>query len=412
MNHNSQPDYKNSADAEFVDPEPFDASEQQFAASLEAPAVQADVFVPEGNGKAVPAREPQLSTEVSAPPSSTITEEAREGSAIQGNGADASSNSSPDASSAFSAVSGSGSDSDPDSGSESGSESWRKEVAERVSKYRRKSPREPRYPSLQLKFESPAWTSRAPEPVSRQAVAFERNLDANVEPIPQALPMLAEPAEPANDLDYASNLIEFPRFTAERPSHMDELAEPVLDRLRILEAPEIAPSPPALGGILIEQAEERPQERRPGFEIPLQSSSLSRRLAAAMVDAVVVCTSLGVFGYVFFRLTTPNLPILQWIEIAVALASVFWVAYQYSFLVYTGNTPGLRIAGLRLARFDGADVSRSLRRWRVFSSVLSAGSIGLGYLWCFLDEDQLCWHDRITRTHLAPKSSPEKPVQN
>lgn len=406
MNHNSQPDYKNSADAEFVDPEPFDATEQQFAASVEAPAGQADVFVPEGNGKAVPARESLLSTEVSAPPISTITEEAREGSAIQGNGADASSNGSPDASSV--------SDSGSGSASDSGSYSWRKEVAERVSKYRRKSPREPRYPSLQLKFESsqPAWTPRTPEPVSRQAVAFERNVDANVEPIPQALPMRAEPAEPASDLDYASNLIEFPRFTAERPSHMDELAEPVLDRLRILEAPEIAPSPPALGGILIEQAEERPQERRPGFEIPLQSSSLSRRLAAAMVDAVVVCTSLGVFGYVFFRLTTPNLPILQWIEIAVALASVFWVAYQYSFLVYTGNTPGLRIAGLRLARFDGTDVSRSLRRWRVLSSVLSAASIGLGYLWCFLDEDQLCWHDRITRTHLAPKSSPEKPAQN
>ena len=32
---------------------------------------------------------------------------------------------------------------------------------------------------------------------------------------------------------------------------------------------------------------------------------------------------------------------------------------------------------------------------------LSAASIGLGYAWCMLDEDQLCWHDRITRTHLA-----------
>src|SRR6185437_12182960 len=395
MNHNSQPDYKNSRDAEFVDPEPFDASEQQFAASLEQSAGREDGFVPEGNRKAVPARE-SLPAEVSAGPSSTITEETSEGSANQGNGADASLNGHPDTSSA----------------SDSGFDSWRKEVAERVSKYRRKSPREPRYPSLQLKFESPMWAPpRNLEPVARQAVAFERNLDANVEPIPQALPMLAEPAEPANDIDYASNLIEFPRFTAERPSHADELAEPVLDRLRILEAPEIAPSPPALGGILIEQAEERPQERRPGFEIPLQSSSLSRRLAAAMIDALIVLVSMGVFGYVFFYLTTPNLPTLEWTEIAAALAGVFWVAYQYSFLVYSGNTPGLRLAGLRLARFDGTDASRSLRRWRVISSVLSTASIGLGYLWSFLDEDQLCWHDRITRTHLAPKQAAEKPTQ-
>jgi len=26
----------------------------------------------------------------------------------------------------------------------------------------------------------------------------------------------------------------------------------------------------------------------------------------------------------------------------------------------------------------------------------------LGYAWTFLDEDQLSWHDRITKTHLAP----------
>jgi hypothetical protein len=34
--------------------------------------------------------------------------------------------------------------------------------------------------------------------------------------------------------------------------------------------------------------------------------------------------------------------------------------------------------------------------------VLSLASLGLGYAWTFLDEDQLSWHDRITKTHLAP----------
>jgi hypothetical protein len=27
----------------------------------------------------------------------------------------------------------------------------------------------------------------------------------------------------------------------------------------------------------------------------------------------------------------------------------------------------------------------------------------MGYAWVFLDEDALCWHDRITHTYLAPK---------
>jgi len=28
----------------------------------------------------------------------------------------------------------------------------------------------------------------------------------------------------------------------------------------------------------------------------------------------------------------------------------------------------------------------------------------MGYAWVFLDEDALCWHDRITHTYLAPKN--------
>jgi hypothetical protein len=44
-----------------------------------------------------------------------------------------------------------------------------------------------------------------------------------------------------------------------------------------------------------------------------------------------------------------------------------------------------------------------MRRWRVLASFLSAASVGMGYAWVFLDEDSLCWHDRITHTYLAPR---------
>jgi hypothetical protein len=72
-------------------------------------------------------------------------------------------------------------------------------------------------------------------------------------------------------------------------------------------------------------------------------------------------------------------------------------------LVYSGSTLGLRLARLELSRFDGSPAGRSLRRWRVLASCLSAASLGMGYTWVFLDEDSLCWHDRITHTYLAPK---------
>ena len=82
--------------------------------------------------------------------------------------------------------------------------------------------------------------------------------------------------------------------------------------------------------------------------------------------------------------------------------ATLWPAYQYALLVFCGTTPGLRVARLAVTRFDGTPASRTLRRWRVLASLLSCVSLGLGYAWCFLDEDQLSWHDRITKTHLAP----------
>jgi hypothetical protein len=61
-----------------------------------------------------------------------------------------------------------------------------------------------------------------------------------------------------------------------------------------------------------------------------------------------------------------------------------------------------------LSRFDGSPAKRSLRRWRVLASYLSAVSLGMGYAWLFLDEDGLCWHDRITRTYFAPRKQNSK----
>jgi hypothetical protein len=52
-----------------------------------------------------------------------------------------------------------------------------------------------------------------------------------------------------------AKIIEFPRFAWAPPAPPpDQLAEPVIDRPRILEVPEFAPLPPALGGITIEPA--------------------------------------------------------------------------------------------------------------------------------------------------------------
>ena len=285
------------------------------------------------------------------------------------------------------------------------SDAWRHELAAKLDHYRRhKRVRMPRYPSLQLKFDDTAWskgTTAHPSdpPPSRLAVAMQ-------EFIPEPAPAQVEEPEIQEAVSPPSRkILEFPRFFATPQPTFNDLAEPVLVRPRILDVPEQLPPPPALGGISIETQEESAVERRPGFELPLNPPSPSRRLAAGAIDAALVLTAFGAFAYVFFRMTA-TLPVAKESAlVAAALIACFWVGYQYLFLVHSGATPGLRLAHLRLSRFDGQPVPRRVRRWRVLASALSGFSLGLGYAWCILDEDQLCWHDRITHTYMAIDSS-------
>jgi len=300
----------------------------------------------------------------------------------------------------------------------------RREVADRLSHYRaRRRPREPRYPSLQLKFETgPLWNDRSGQaPVwDTPTLPVPASVDDPLPPIPATRHMgeslspasaprirLAEPLDyprpffPAGN-EATAKVIDFASYSA-APRPCDELAEPVFERPRIIEAPESVPPPPALGGISIETAEEPASERRPGFEIPLRAAPMGRRVVAAGIDGLLVMTAMATFAYIFFRITAVVPSPAGVAGAAGLLAAAFWSAYQYLLLVYSGATPGLKLAKLELQRFDGDPVPRGIRRWRVLASVLSGVSLGLGYAWCLLDEDQLCWHDRITRTFMAPR---------
>jgi uncharacterized RDD family membrane protein YckC len=309
---------------------------------------------------------------------------------------------------------------------------WRDELNAKLSNYRaRRKARPPRYPSLRLRFEAessnsaPANSGLPPfETVSHQALALDgmTQLPMPAEGECETLPSQSS-AESGSSrgsdgprASHGARIIEFPRspeFRSESlseflrtdppaPTSYNELAGPVMAPPRILEAPEIVPPPPALGGITIEAAEPKGVQRRPGIEVPLQAAPLSRRMAAAAIDGLVILLATSLFGLIFWKMTAIRPPLSQILGLAVAVPCLLWAAYQYLLLVYAGTTPGLRFAGLEVARFDGTMANRRLRRWRVLASYLGAVSLGMGYAWVLLDEDSLCWHDRITHTYLAP----------
>ncbi len=323
-------------------------------------------------------------------------------------------------------------------------DSWRVEVAARLERYRtRRKPRTPRYPSLMLPFDAPESWSRPTAASGSGAPATESAQPANnfafqtdaaraeerepgfsglnfggldvagpsevSEPTPEPRPhRYPEPSE------QPGKVIEFPRSAAIPVFHTSDLADPVFDRARprIVEAPEILPSPPALGGMLIEPADREGSDKLLGAESLSSSASIGRRALAALVDGAILATALASFAAIFFRLNPVReaLPQFTWKPLAaafVAVAFALWAGYEFLFVVYTGSTPGLRVVRLRLAAFDGSPVNGRLRRWRVLASLLSVASLGLGYLWCLLDQDGLCWHDRITRTYVQSERRAE-----
>lgn len=208
-------------------------------------------------------------------------------------------------------------------------------------------------------------------------------------------------------------IIEFPRPAApvfiprERlPEPEDfELAGPVLDGPRILDAPEPPPVQmnllPAFADIQLEAEATRPGRN---VELPPQVAPLSHRVFAGVVDLIIVLTAAVAFALIFLT-SAKNLPQPRLLLLYSALVgSGLWSVYQYLFLVYGSATVGMHLAQLELCTFNGRSVSLALRRWRALASVLSTFALGLGFMWAFVDEDTLGWHDRMTQTHVRKEA--------
>ena len=310
-------------------------------------------------------------------------------------------------------------------------DSWRVEVAARLERYRaRRKPRTPHYPSLLLPFDAPESWSRSAPPGGSAAVAAtpagqDFAFDIKGEPtavgsgilaqsrrtperqVPEPHPSESAYRHPEQIPEQSAKLIEFPRSAAIPVFHASELADPIFDRPRIVEVPEILPPPPALGGMLIEPAQQESAGTQADSPSTPPSASIARRALAALVDGVVVATALAAVAAIFLRLNPIPGPLPLLAGALGVAAALLWMTYEFLFVVYTGSTPGLRAARLRLAAFDGCPLHRRSRRWRVLATFLSAFSAGLGYLWCVLDQDGLCWHDRITRTHVQSEHHAE-----
>jgi uncharacterized RDD family membrane protein YckC len=169
----------------------------------------------------------------------------------------------------------------------------------------------------------------------------------------------------------------------------------------------IAPSPapvtprpqqmelPCFDDIQLEEGHQRLSE---DIEIVPQPAPLQYRAVATAIDLGLLVTGWIVFALTFREIAEDSPTSRMALLSGVCVAGTLWLLYQYIFLVYGRGTLGMRMVELELTTFEGKRLTRRDRRYRALASLLSALSLGLGYAWALVDEDQLGWHDRITQT--------------
>jgi uncharacterized RDD family membrane protein YckC len=202
------------------------------------------------------------------------------------------------------------------------------------------------------------------------------------------------------------NLIVFPRTLHEPPlmpaPARDELAEPVHSRPRILEVPEDIM--PAVQGSLFPEIRldadesEAAERREPEIEISLPVAPVEARLMAGLTDLAIVAAAGALFAAIAVR-ALPQIPHAKTFWMAMgAVTLLWWAVYQCLFLLYAGRTVGMSMRGIRLSTFDGRPPQWAERRRRARFTLVSFAAVALGFLWALVDEDSLCWHDRLSQT--------------
>lgn len=82
----------------------------------------------------------------------------------------------------------------------------------------------------------------------------------------------------------------------------------------------------------------------------------------------------------------------------VSFAALFFPVYLLLFWTLAGETPGMRVMGVRVVRRDGRRVNLWVAIKRLFGYFVCFFTLGLGFLWVLLDDQRQGLHDMIAGT--------------
>jgi uncharacterized RDD family membrane protein YckC len=156
--------------------------------------------------------------------------------------------------------------------------------------------------------------------------------------------------------------------------------------------------PPDSQTIPLTQPAEEARKPLPGIH-PV--ASINERRLAALID--LCCLSFAYGGFLMLFSSLGGQFTLSKLSAAVYATTfaIVYVQYFALFTIFGGTTPGMMMRGLQVVSFSGEPPAPRQMFLRSAGYILSAGTFFLGFLWTMWDEDELTWHDRLSRTHLS-----------
>lgn len=122
------------------------------------------------------------------------------------------------------------------------------------------------------------------------------------------------------------------------------------------------------------------------------------RCVASAIDAAMITLGFGVVVITFQSLGGSfGQGKMLWIGMGAVLALVSML-YGLVWAIAGRETAGMQFADLQLITFDGFPLDARSRALRFASTWLSFCSGGVGLLWAVADEENLTWHDHISKT--------------
>jgi len=122
------------------------------------------------------------------------------------------------------------------------------------------------------------------------------------------------------------------------------------------------------------------------------------RCVASAIDAAMITLGFGIVVITFQSLGGSfGQGKMLWIGMGAVLALISML-YGLVWAIAGRETAGMQFADLQLITFDGFPLDARSRALRFASTWLSFCSGGVGLLWAVADEENLTWHDHISKT--------------